>query len=42
MPLLRDDEAPALPVSLLFEGGRKHHPNVRAFIEATKRFMKPF
>lgn len=42
VPLLRDDEAPALPVSLLFEGGRKHHPNVRAFIEATKRFMKPF
>ncbi len=41
-PLLRDDEAPALPVSLLFEGGRKHHPNVRAFIEAIKRYMKPF
>lgn len=40
--LLRDDESPALPVSLLFDGGRKHHPNVRAFIEATKRHMKPF
>ncbi|WP_257721353.1 hypothetical protein [Alcaligenes faecalis] len=40
--MLRDDEAPALPVSLLFEGGRKHHPKVRAFIEAIKRYMKPF
>lgn len=42
VPLLRDDDAPALPVSLLLAGGRKHHPNVRAFIEATKRLMKPF
>src|SRR5690606_20073702 len=32
--LLTDETAPTLPVSLLFQTGRKNHPNVRAFIEA--------
>ncbi|MVW79748.1 LysR family transcriptional regulator [Bordetella sp. 02P26C-1] len=30
------DAGPAIPVSLLFQGGRQDHPNVRAFIEAAK------
>lgn len=38
--LLDDDAAPALPVSLLFQGGRRDHPNVRAFIEAAKRHFQ--
>lgn len=38
--LLTDDTGPALPVSLLFQSGRKHHPNVRAFIDAAKRHFK--
>lgn len=37
--LITDDTAPTLPVSLLFQGGRKNHPNVRAFIEAAKRHL---
>ncbi|TEA71939.1 LysR family transcriptional regulator [Allopusillimonas ginsengisoli] len=38
--LLADDTAPALPISLLFQSGRKHHPNVRAFIEAAKHHLR--
>lgn len=38
--LLPDDPAPALPISLLFQGGRKNHPNVRAFIETAKRRLR--
>lgn len=37
LELFMTDSAPALPISLLFQGGRSTHPNVRAFIEATKR-----
>lgn len=38
--LLTDDAAPALPISLLFQSGRKDHPNVRAFVEAAKRHLR--
>lgn len=38
--LLADDAAPTLPVSLLFQDGRKDHPNVRAFVEAAKRHLQ--
>lgn len=38
--LLTDEEMPALPVSLLFQRGRKDHPNVRAFIDAARRHLK--
>lgn len=38
--LLTDDSAPVLPVSLLFQSGRKNHPNVRAFIDAAKRRLR--
>lgn len=38
--LLIDDAAPALPISLLFQRGRKDHPNVRAFIETAKRHLQ--
>jgi DNA-binding transcriptional LysR family regulator len=38
-PLLTDTPAPALPISLLYQGGRKNHPNVRAFIEAVKNHL---
>lgn len=38
--LLTDDAAPTLPVSLLFQDGRKDHPNVRAFVEAAKRHLQ--
>lgn len=38
--LLIDDVTPALPISLLFQSGRKNHPNVRAFIEAAKRHLQ--
>ena len=37
--LLPDDVSPALPVSLLFQSGRKNHPNVRAFIDVAKRHL---
>lgn len=37
--LLTDDPAPALPISLLYQGGRKNHPNVRVFIEAVKGYL---
>lgn len=37
--LLSDDTAPALPISLLFQSGRRDHPNVRAFIEVAKRHL---
>lgn len=36
VPLLTDDAGPALPISLLFQSGRKGHPNVRAFIELAR------
>lgn len=35
--LLLDEATPALPISLLFQSGRKNHPNVRAFIEVVER-----
>lgn len=38
--LMTEDTAPTLPVSLLFQSGRKSHPNVRAFIEAAKRHLR--
>jgi DNA-binding transcriptional LysR family regulator len=38
--LLTDDAAPTLPISLLFQSGRKNHPNVRAFIEAAKQHVQ--
>ncbi|MCO5786217.1 LysR family transcriptional regulator [Pseudomonas sp. G11-1] len=38
--LLTDETAPTLPVSLLFQTGRKNHPNVRAFIEAAKQHLQ--
>lgn len=38
--LLPDDPAPTLPISLLFQSGRRSHPNVRAFIEAAKRHLQ--
>src|SRR5690606_30157140 len=39
-PLFPGDEAPVLPISLLFQSGRKGHPNVRAFVEAAKRHLR--
>ena len=38
--LLTDDATQALPVSLLFQSGRKNHPNVRAFIAIAKRHFR--
>lgn len=38
--LLPDDATSALPVSLLFQSGRKDHPNVRAFINVVKRHFR--
>lgn len=38
--LLPDEAAPALPISLLFQSGRKDHPNVRAFIDVAKRHLQ--
>jgi len=38
--LFADEAAPALPVSLLFQSGRRNHPNVRAFIDIAKRRLK--
>ncbi len=35
--VLADDVEPALPVSLLFQSGRKDQPNIRAFIDAARR-----
>lgn len=32
-----EEAAPALPVSLLFQSGRRNHPNVRAFIDAARQ-----
>ncbi len=39
-PLRIGEEAPALPVSLLFQSGRRNHPNVRAFVDVAKRQLK--
>lgn len=36
-PLLTDEASPVLTISLLFQSGRKGHPNVRAFIEVARR-----
>lgn len=38
--VLPDDASPVLPISLLFQSGRKDHPNVRAFIEVAKRQLQ--
>lgn len=38
--LLPDESTPALPISLLFQSGRKSHPNVRAFIEVVERQLR--
>jgi len=38
--ILSDDTAPALPISLLFQSGRRDHPNVRAFIDATRQHLQ--
>lgn len=38
--LVIDDAAPTLPISLLFQSGRKNHPNVRAFIDAAKQHLQ--
>jgi len=38
--LFTDEATPALPISLLFQSGRKDHPNVRAFIEVAKRYLQ--
>lgn len=38
--LFPDETAPVLPISLLFQGGRKNHPNTRAFIEVAKRHLQ--
>ena len=38
--VLTDDTAPALPISLLFQSGRRDHPNVRAFIDAAKQHLQ--
>ncbi len=37
--ILSDDTAPALPISLLFQSGRRDHPNVRAFIDAARQHL---
>jgi len=38
--ILAEEPAPALPVSLLFQSGRKDRPNIRAFIDAPMRRLK--
>lgn len=38
--LLAEDNASRLPVSLLFQGGRRNHPNVRAFIDAVRQHLR--
>lgn len=38
--VLADDAKSALPISLLFQSGRKEHPNVRAFIKVAKRHLR--
>lgn len=38
--LLTDEATPALPISLLFQSGRKDHPNVRAFIDRAKHYFE--
>lgn len=38
--VLSDDASPVLPISLLFQSGRKSHPNVRAFIDVAKRQLQ--
>ncbi|HWL28404.1 MAG TPA: LysR family transcriptional regulator [Burkholderiaceae bacterium] len=39
-PLTFDEAAPVLPISLLFQSGRKDHPNVRAFVDTAKRHLR--
>jgi DNA-binding transcriptional LysR family regulator len=36
-PILSNDQTPAVPVSLLFQSGRKDRPNIRAFSEIARR-----
>lgn len=38
--LLTEDATPSLPISLLFQSGRKSHPNVRAFIDIAKDYFQ--
>ena len=38
--ILTDEAAPALPISLLFQSGRRDHPNVRAFVDAAKHHLQ--
>ena len=38
--LLPDAPSPALPVSLLFQSGRKNHPNLRAFIDTAQKRLR--
>ena len=38
--VLADHATPVLPVSLLFQSGRRSHPNVRAFIDVAKRYFQ--
>ncbi|MDX9874798.1 MAG: LysR family transcriptional regulator [Spongiibacteraceae bacterium] len=38
--VLADDANPVMPISLLFQSGRKSHPNVRAFIDVAKRQLQ--
>jgi DNA-binding transcriptional LysR family regulator len=35
--VLADEPAPKLPISLLFQSGRKDRPNIRAFAELARR-----
>ncbi|GHD00131.1 LysR family transcriptional regulator [Novosphingobium pokkalii] len=39
IPVPDGDHAPAVPVSLLFQSGRKDQPNIRAFIDVAQRQM---
>jgi len=39
-PVLVDDQAPAVPVSLLFQSGRKDRPNIRAFTQVAQRHLR--
>ncbi len=37
--ILKEAPGQALPVSLLFQTGRRHHPNVRVFVEAAREHL---
>jgi DNA-binding transcriptional LysR family regulator len=36
-PLLDGDDAPRLPISLLFQSGRREAPNIRAFVDLARK-----